>query len=208
MEMDSEQKYNEAELNEKEIFKNMDNMMNLSLKQYELLGVNLDNFKLTQEEIKGLETDPIFLEFEKEMQKQGKSEPSFENMKEEFEKLKNIDITILQKQYKIMAFMFSQVPGFKPFENYIKITKKSFLDTTIETLFNDIEKSFKNFNTSLKKDDKIVIEDRNKYSINIMSNNLGNNKIGVMVYGKAHISDLIKQLKEKYNGRVNIYVAK
>gem|GEM_PF-4947609 len=29
-----------------------------------------------------------------------------------------------------------------------------------------------------------------------------------MVYGKAHIPDLMKQLKEKYNGKVNIYVAK
>jgi hypothetical protein len=208
IEMDSDKKYKESDLNEKELLWNVNNIINIILKEFELLWVNLDNHKFTEKEIEWLKTDPMFLDFQKEMQKKWESEPSFENMKEEFEKLKNTDIKILQKQYKIMAFIFSQIPWFKPFGSYIKIAKKSFPDTTINTLFNDIEKSLKNLDSLSIKGDKILIEDRNRYSINIMSENLWEEKIAVMVYWKAHIPNLFKQLKEKFNRKVNVYGVK
>ena len=204
IEMDSEKKYKEAELNEKEILWNIDNIINISLKQYELLGIDLDNFRLTQEEVNWLNKDSIY----KKMIKNPNIEPSFENIKKEIEIMKKEDKIILEKKYKISCYLLSQVPWLKSIEKYINIAKNSFPDATIDTLINEFENSFKKSQKLTKKDYEILIEDRNKYSINIMSNNLWKDKIWVMVYWKDHISDLIKQLKEKYNWKVNIYVAK
>ncbi len=76
-------------------------------------------------------------------------------------------------------------------------TKESDIDILREGI---IEKSLEKY--------EIIIRARNNEGIDIVSENMWDTKIAAMVYGKAHIPDLMKQLKEKYNGKVNIYVAK
>lgn len=55
---------------------------------------------------------------------------------------------------------------------------------------------------------KIVIEERNESAINIIQSNMNKDKIWVIVSWKSHTKDLIKKLKERYDSKVNIYVAK
>lgn len=55
---------------------------------------------------------------------------------------------------------------------------------------------------------KVIVDDRNQIWIDIASKQMWKDKMMVLVYWKAHSEDLMKQLKEKYNSKVNIYVAK
>lgn len=59
-----------------------------------------------------------------------------------------------------------------------------------------------------KKYHKIIIEERNKNWINFIESNMWKDNIWVMVYWKAHITDLINQINKKNNWIANIYVAK
>lgn len=75
-------------------------------------------------------------------------------------------------------------------------------------LSKDLDENFLNQAKNTVELEKLIIEERNKNWVEIISKNLDDKKIAIMVYGKGHIDGLIKELKKKYENKVNIYVAK
>lgn len=60
----------------------------------------------------------------------------------------------------------------------------------------------------IEENKKVVIKNRNDYAINLVEKNMDDKKIWVIVFWKAHNKEFKEQLKEKYNWKVNIYIAK
>jgi hypothetical protein len=194
-------------LDTKEVFEKIDNneytSMIFNMKQLQLLWVDLYNKDFTKEELSNLKNDKEFSDIFYKLLDLSKWLDVSKLTKKDIDNMSNY-IKTLSKENLIKLYKASIMWLKKEWYNIddiIKDTRKFFNWISYDDLWN---KSYDYF----KKVEKNIIEDRNKIWINIMLKNLWKDKIWVMVYWKAHIPDLMKQLKEKYNGKVNIYVAK
>lgn len=191
-----------------------------------LLGLEMEkldwknlNVEVTEEEANKIIEDPKIKEILKEetknyeemekVLKENKSDDekvkiiydlikkSYEKWKEKYRDDKELDI----KSLKYLKYLLNKMHGEWFYEYLLEELENN-------QLSKDLDENFLNQAKNMVEYDKLVIEQRNKNWVEIISKNLDDKKIAIMVYGKGHIDGLIKELKKKYENKVNIYVAK
>lgn len=183
----------------------------LSFEYFKLLWIDLD-IEVTEEDYNNIINDKEVLEIinsgmsmekiilDETINYDKKIELTKEYSIKSYEEVKdNKDLLI--KFYKYHKYIFKNSFWEESLKNIVNKVKNINISKDI---YDNIEKSAKNTIDS----DLVTIEKRNEKWIEIISDKLDEEKIAVMVYWKAHIPNLIKQLNKKYDWKVNIYVAK
>lgn len=167
-----------------------------SLQIFKLLWIDLDT-NVAISEIPTLLEKPHIMRIMEDISK--KQEPNFtyEEIEKEVDQMRKLPKEELLDIYKLIKIMLQEYG----LDQLIEEVKNDPTELTIKSLI-------ENTITLQREIDFITIKERNTIWINLMTNNFKDDKIAIMVWWKDHSRDMIEQIKQKYNGKVNIYVAK
>ena len=109
--------------------------------------------------------------------------------------------------YEYFEYFFKETFNFKKehFEDFLWF--EGFVSDKFKVELNYSQKDIKEF---LNRKDEEIIKERDFFAAEKMSEEMRKykTKVGVIVFGKAHIKGLTREFKRIYNNRINIYVAK